>query len=288
MKYIKTWVSMAGTILGMAFWPFPATADQHNSTVASLDYCADQFVLLLGDRDQIISVSNTAEENFSFYRERAQGIPKNKSSIEEIIMIAPDIAVQTYTAAARMGEMTERSEITLFTTAYGSDPETVAKNITALGDLIGQSDRAQEFSKKYLSRLSKLKSNPQLDKTMAYITPGGVTAGDGTSVDDIIKLAGFKNYATENGYKGWVNIPIENLVLDPPDLFITSFYDRTTSVMSNWSLSRHNYLKDMMETTPTINLPSSHMSCNGLFLVDAAELIREGAEEFNLMDEVVK
>lgn len=270
--------------MGMIWLSFPSySADKNLPKVISLDYCADQFVLLLSDQEQITAVSKAAEDVYSFYRDRANGLAKTSSTIEEVIIMKPDVAVQTYSAAAHMGEMTERSGISLIATAYGSDPKTVYKNIEMIGKAVGQQKRAIEFNNNYKNRLKKLERTPKSKLRLAYITPSGVTAGKGTSVDDVIKLSGFENYAVTKGYNGWVDLPLENLILDPPDAFITSFFERDAVTQSRWSLSRHDFLYKMMNEIPTINLPSTHMSCNGLFLVDAAELIRKEATTVNLI-----
>jgi len=66
-------------------------------------------------------------------------------------------------------------------------------------------------------------------------------------------------------------------LIDPPDLFIASFFDTSLATQSGWSIARHNRLYQMLQDIPTIYLPGRYLSCNGLFLVDAAERIRSAA-----------
>ncbi len=272
-------VLMIVVFMGMAFWSFPApSAGKNLPSVLSLDYCADQYVLLLSDRAQITAVSKAAEDIYSFYRDRAKGLSKTDSTIEEVIMLKPDFAVQTYRSAAHMDEMTARSNITLIATHYGSDPDTVQKNIEMVGKAVGEEERASDFIANYTNRLEALGIEPKEKLRLAYITPSGITAGSGTSVDDIIKMAGYENYTESHGFNGWVNIPLELLIADPPDIFITSFFERDAVTQSRWSLARHDFLYKMMAELPTINIPSTLMSCGGLFHVNAAEIIRNEAE----------
>lgn len=274
--------ALCAFLMGVAFWPsFSISADKgiEKPSIVSLDFCSDQFVLYLADKEQITAVSKAAEDIHSFYRERAQDIPKSNSTIEEVIMLNPDVVIQTYSSAAHMAEMTERTGISLIATEYGSDPDTVYKNMAMLGKVVGQEERAVEFNQNYERRLKEIKAKPQSKLTVAYITPSGTTAGVGTSVDDIIKLSGFESYAAVHNFNGWLSLPVENLVMDPPDIFITGYFEEGAVTQSSWSLARHDYLFKMMKNIPTINIPSSYMSCNGLFIVDAAERIRAGAVE---------
>ena len=256
---------------------------QNGPSVVSLDYCSDQFVLLLADRKQIIALSKTSEDIFSFYRARAKNILKTQSTIEEVLMLKPDIAIQTYSGAAHMGAMTKRSGISLIAPHYGSDPDTVYKNIELVGNALNQQARAKEFNKQYENRLKALKRATKNNFKIAYITPSGITAGVGASIDDIIKLSGFESYAAAHNLQGWQSLPLELLIIDPPDMFITGYFEKGAVTQSRWSLSRHDQIFEMMQNIPTIDLPSSFISCNGLFHVDAAERIRKKAIEIGVL-----
>ncbi len=51
--------------------------------VVSLDYCADQYVLALADREQILAVSPAAGAEYSYMAERAQGVPRARPTPED-------------------------------------------------------------------------------------------------------------------------------------------------------------------------------------------------------------
>ena len=254
-------------------------------SVVSLDYCADQYVLALADRSQIKAVSRGAREKYSFYRKRAEGLPYTDSTIPEVIALQPDIALQSYTVAARMPEMAERTGFKLLKTKFGSAPEIVLENVQTVGTALGRIEAADVMASEFTSRLEALKVSSRSSLKIAYVTPSGFTSGAGTFVDGIIELAGFQSYAISKNYKGWLLLPLEDLIMDTPDMFVTSFFDTNLRNQSNWSLSRHNRLLEMMEQIPTVHLPGSYLACNGLFLVDAAEAIREKAKKFGILKE---
>ena len=267
----------------LSFYSFSSRADENQSDtvpkIVSLDLCSDQIVLILADKNQVAAISTAAEDVYSFYRQKAFYFPKTRGTIEEIIMLEPDVVLQTYSATMNMGEMVERIGASLIELNFGNKPETLYKNIELAGKVLGQKDRAFQFNKIYAGRINKIKNQPRSKLKIAYITPSGVTAGTGTSVDDIIKLSGFESYAAAHNFKGWINLPIENLIMDPPDIFITGYFEDEAVTQSNWSLARHSSLIKMMENIPTVNIPSSYLSCNGLFIVDAAEHIRASVYE---------
>lgn len=277
------------TLLVAALSPSQATNKAETTnlpSLVSLDYCADQYVLALADRTQIKALSKRANEPYSFYRERAKGLPTFYSTISEVISLQPEIAVQSHSAAARMAEMAKRANVKIVKTRFGSDPEIVLENVRRIGVDLKRVDAAEELIADFSSRLEALKNLEKSSLVIAYVTPSGFTSGVGTFVDGIINAAGFRSFAALKGYKGWLTLPLEDLILDPPDMFVTSFFDTSMINQSNWSLSRHDRLLSMMEKTPTVHLPGSYLACNGLFLVDAAEMIRRKATEYGLIKNI--
>ncbi|MCC6788878.1 MAG: ABC transporter substrate-binding protein, partial [Hyphomonadaceae bacterium] len=51
-----------------------STAQAEPRRIVSLDYCADQFVLALADREQVAALSVGARRDDSYFRDRAQGM----------------------------------------------------------------------------------------------------------------------------------------------------------------------------------------------------------------------
>lgn len=267
----------------VAWLAVPCSLAMAAPRVVSLDFCSDQYVLALADRKQIMSLSIEADQSHSFYREQAKGLPKFHSTTEEVLTLSPDVVIRTWGGDTRMLRFLKRADIPVVTATYESDAAVVARNMEAFGRALGQESRSASLTKDYIERLERLAGSPRSSLVAAYVTPGGVTAGAGTFVDEIIALAGFASSAERYGLKGWQTMPLEKFVFDPPDVLIGSFYDLPGSQMSNWSLSRHARVKAMLEEIPVIYVPGRYLSCNGLFSVDAAEYIRTQAEAMELI-----
>jgi len=249
--------------------------------IASLDYCADQYVLALAHRDQILALSEEAHDIHSFYRERAAGLATTGNSAEEILMLSPELVVRTWGGYGILPFL-DRSKISHVSATYGSDLETLYKNISLLGQKMGRGQVAARHVERLKLRVQRLKSAPKSPLKALYLTPGGVTAGKNTTVDKIIHLAGFDSISESMNVNGWQNLPLEQIMLNPPDLIIGSFFDLPTA-QSPWSLSRHKRINSMLENIPTILLPGRYLACDGLFAVEAAEFIRNKAADHGLI-----
>lgn len=277
------------SLAAMLGWSFGSalavqTPDINNisPTIVSLDYCADQYVLTLAKRSVIMALSSEAGRNYSYYREKATGIPTIKGTISEVVFYQPDIVLESYNVAPRLKQFTDRLDIKLLSLNYGFDQEVIYKNLSALGAALGEAEKAEQLITQAQREILTLQQAPKTSLTAVYLTPSGYTAGSGTFVDTIIRMAGFQTYASKHDLKGWLTLPVELIVMDPPDIVITSFYDTNLVSQSNWSHARHDRIKGMLTSIPSIDLPGSMLACGGLFFVEAVKAIRAQADTLAL------
>lgn len=273
-------------MLGWSFGSALATQTSNSSTISptivSLDYCADQYVLTLANRAVIKALSTEAGRNYSYYHDKAAGIPKIKGSISEVVFYQPDIVLEGNNTAAHLKQFTDRLDIKLLSLGYGFDQKVIYKNLSALGAALGEAERAENLIAATQSKILELQEARKSHLKAAYLTPSGYTAGSGTFVDTIIKMAGFESYAGNHNLNGWQTLPVELIVIEPPDIVITSFYDTNLASQSNWSHARHQRVRALLTSIPTIDLPGSMLACGGLFFVEAVNAIRTQADALGL------
>lgn len=256
---------------------------QEKPKVLSLDYCADQFILSLADRQQIMALTRDATGEDSFYRDRARGLPRFDATFEEVLHRTPDIVIRSW-GGAEILPLLKRANIAVVTARYGTGTDILFDNLRRVGAKLQQKQRTEKIIADYQRRLISLKKrvtgSPAFRHKLRtiYITPGGVTAGKNTSVNNIIRLAGLVPVSEQIGLEGWQPLPLESLIQNPPDLIIASFFNQDNIHVSGWSLSRHHRIRKMLDSIPTIMVPGRYLSCNGIFAIDAAEYIQNEAE----------
>ena len=102
--------------------------------IVSLDFCADQYVLKLADREQILAVSPDAVREFSYIRETAQGLPTVRSVAEDVLILKPDLVVRSYGGGPKAGDFFERAGIPVLqvgwtATVHGDGPNTIPQTL---------------------------------------------------------------------------------------------------------------------------------------------------------------
>ncbi|MCP5382264.1 MAG: ABC transporter substrate-binding protein [Kordiimonadaceae bacterium] len=244
----------------------------------SLDFCADQYLLAIADPAQIIAVSKYATDENSFYRDRATGLKQYGGTVEEILMMKPDVVLGTDWSFMIQPAL-KNYGIETDTPQYGYETDILLKNLEHFGKVLHRNQQAEKIKSDYIARLSSLENLPKSDIRAAYITPSGFTGGTGTYIDNIIKLAGFKSLAEENGTIDWQPLSLEKLLMNPPDLIITSFFGQTDVEVSHWSLTRHPEIQKIMAEIPTVSIPSDMISCGSLFSIEIADYIHDEGEK---------
>lgn len=252
---------------------------QHTPTkIASLDYCSDQYVLALAPRGKIASLSRDADTVFSFFRDLAQGLPKNRGSVEEILHLEPDLLVRQWQGSTTADRVLNRAGIKTIALPFAATTNDALTNFLEFSKAIGRPEQAQAFVAKRKQMQAELSAATSLEMKALYVTPSGFTAGTSTGVQAIIENAGLQSITADYGLSGWGPLPLEAIVQQQPDVIIASLFD-LPSARSNWSLSGHPRIADLMEDIPVIDLPARYTSCSTLFAIDAAYHIRKQAEK---------
>ncbi len=251
-----------------------ATAQQNYHKVASLDYCADQFVLKLVEPARIAAVSKDADREFSYMRDSAAGHKKIRPSAEEVLAVDPDLIVRSYGGGPNARQFYESIGLTVVQIGYATTIEDVSGEVERVGGLLGRAAEAESVVRDMDQRLARLTRQAQdVETSILYVTPGGVTTGPGTLVHMLIVAAGLKNFEQS---PGWRSLPLEKLAFDQPELLATAFYNDRINHENFWSAARHPIIRKQLSATRTIALEGATTSCGGWFLVDAVEQLAQG------------
>lgn len=245
--------------------------------VLSADYCADQFLLALADKEQIAAVSTDADKDFSYLRNRTAGIKQARPDAEAVIANNADLVLRFWGGDEKRLKRTGAKVLTL---AYATDFDDIRQNIAAAANALGQTERGTALIADMDSRIASLAENRRETPRAVYVTPGGVTAGKQTMIDAIFTAAGIRNAVADAGHSYWPAYSAEDLLSHPPQLVVTGFFEANSERHNNWSAARHPAFRRAFARTPTIHLDTDTISCPAWYSVDAAEKIRMRVDQF--------
>ena len=253
----------------LLLWPLAAAAQETRPSVVSLDYCADQFVLGLADREQILGVSHGADKPHSYLRKKAAGLRQIRSATEDVIALNPDLVVNHWGADARALAMYERFGIDVHQIGWGSDIEAARQETLRAADAMGKSQRGKRLAENMPGAAG------QADRAALYITPGGLTSGEATLVGAVMRHAGLQNAA---GPGSWQALPLETLILNPPKFAITAFFDFDTDRQDHWSVTHHPLMWRVLDGADAAALNEARIICPAWFVADEAAALAEAVK----------
>jgi len=236
--------------------------------IVSLDYCSDQYVLKMVDREHILAVSPDAGKDFSYMKVAAKGLPTVRASAEDIVLLNPDLIVRSHGGGADAPAFFKRAGIPVLNVGWAEDIDGIKRVTRKMAAGLGEVQKGEDIVKDMERRLAALKSREGV--SALYMTPGGVTSGPGSLIDEMMTLAGLTNFQKS---PGWRSIPLERLAYERPDMIVGAFFD--THHQEGWSSMRHPIARAQMQELPTVALNGSWMSCGGWFGLDAIEAMAE-------------
>lgn len=249
-------------------------------TVVSLSVCADQFVLALADKAQILSLSPDADNEFlSIMWREAAGIPRNKGMAEEAFALKPDLVLSNYWGRRKSAELLERFGIRVERVPLPVSFEEVRVLTRHLADLLDARPRGEALIAEMDRLLEEARNDAATRRRVsaAYYKAGGQSTGGDTFVDTVFQAAGLENLMARSGRKGWGRrLSLEELLTAQPELLVFSFFRERAMSLAQRTRS-HSALERLVQRTAVENVPGEFWVCGGWFLAYAVERLNSAA-----------
>lgn len=258
----------------------PSQAGSHTVTVASINLCADQLLLLLADGEQIVSLSELAHDKAGsrFYKQ-ALAYPVNQAAAEQILPLQPDLVIagqftNSYTIKL-LKELGLRVEILTIADTIN----TMINNIKKVADWVGQSARGDHIINDIQRRLAALQAPGVTRPTAAIYDPNGYTVGAESLRGQALLLAGWDNVASTAGITHYGSLPLETMVSLTPDAIIESPYSADTYSRAQ-QVSKHPALRHSGLQPYIIQVPSRLTICAGPWTLDVIDTLQAERLQF--------
>lgn len=252
----------------------PAMGETPKPRAASASICADQYLLALADPEQIVSLSWEATGPLSTFAEEASAYPSNRGLAEEFLETDVEILLLNSHGAMDLRRVMGQFDVdmVMISTMTVTFDE-IAQSVRDVALKLDQVARGEAVIADMQARLAVL--NRQIAEEgegpqVTYFRPEGGGAGQGTFVDTALRNAGFRNLQADLGISGWGRVPLEQLVLHPPDGIVTSFFDTAHNGVSG-RFASHSLFKRLSAEKPVMPVPGRYWTCAGPMLIDAVE-----------------
>jgi len=240
-------------------------------SVASINLCADQLVVLLADSVQIKTLSNLSQQKAgSYYYQQAQAFTVNTGHSEQILPYQPDLVIAGQYSSAHTISLLRETGLRVETLPIANSLEMMVDNIKTVARWLQQDERGAEVISEIRLRLAALQP-AQANRPMAAVyDPNGYTVGKNSIRGDIIERAGWQNAASQLGIESYGSLSLEAMLHLQPDALIESPYSPGTYSRAQ-TLNRHPALRGAGLNPLIITIPSRMTICAGPWTIDVIE-----------------
>jgi len=241
----------------------PATAGPR---VFSIGQCADQYVLAMAPRGDIVGLSYRAGGFDSYMRDRATGLPLRRPSLEAILASRAQLVVRYWPQDERLARELRRRGVRIVTIEDANDFNAIRVDIRAVAAALGQAGRGEALIMGMDRELADARG--AWDGTSAlYLTSGGFTAGRDTLVGAMMTAAGMDNLAKASFF---APAPLEQMALHPPQALVLGFFDRPSLSGQPWAFGRHELVQRLIRERAVAYLSPTILGCPAWFAADGA------------------
>lgn len=262
---------------GMADITRAADAQARPQRIVSMNLCTDELLMRMVDPSRIASITYLSQQPINAplgLNAIASGLKTNHGLAEEILMQEPDLILA--------GRFTSTTAVSLLRKLGFNivvfDPENtlddMRTNIRKLGEVVGETARAEKVIANFDARLAELQSQipPGARPVFADIGVNNFIAGENTLYTHVVNASGYRTLGQALGFDGFRNVPLEEVLSVQPALISTATPWTSPPSMSTMAL-RHPALRAMVESTPQVTIPERYTTCGAPSVLGAVEIL---------------
>ena len=242
----------------------PASALLAAASVASLNLCTDEYLLLLAKPQEIASVSFLARDpQESPLWKLARAHHFNRGSLEGVLSQKPNVVLTMGGGGRATSLIAGRLGIRGVDLRPATSLDDVVFNLRTTAAALGEPKRA----KTWVDRLSRLRATaPTHAQDTIWVGGGGQTVGVPSIGADWMRLAGLKQRALSGD-----RVSLETLLLRPPTVLVQSRY-RSGQVSRGAVWFNHPIVRNTKAKRVTAD--GRAWTCMGPLVIDEVERLR--------------
>ena len=242
------------------------TAQARPQRVASVNLCTDEYLLLLADHEQILSVTKLgADIQETPLAVRAKGKLVNNGRLSSIITHKPDLLITGGYTEPFSVALAQHLNIPTLNLPPPTTPEDVRRNLRTLARALGQEARAEQVIARYDAVLAH---PPARTVRGALVEGGGYTISHTGLAATYLRAAGIQQIAAGE------RLSYELLLRTPPEVIVLSrYHEGQASTYQQWLA--HPALARVRERAQFIPMDGRSWTCLGPMAAEAIPALRK-------------
>lgn len=248
--------------------------------VVSLNPCLDAILLAVADPGQIAALSHYSREpSQSAVAAEARRYPFTWGSAEEVVALKPDLVLTSGMGAIALTGVLPRLGVRQASFTVPASVDESEAQIERVAGLVGHPDRGAALVARIRAALAAAAPRPGEPRLGALIYEyHGLASGPGTLMDELMRRAGFDNFAARYGLKRTGDVPLDALIARPPQVLLAGRLSPGEPVWADRVLS-HPVLGALPPTVRRETFPEQLMFCGGPSIAPAVLALAQARED---------
>ncbi len=240
-----------------------ATPETRPQRVVSLNLCADQLLVALADREQILSLSPLVRDpSVSYFVERAASYPVNPGKGEAILFTGADLVFTGRWGAHATRELLVRQGLAVAPLDVWDSLDVGRAQIREVARRLGHPERGERLVAKIDAALERVHNIVPPGRSVLPLQRRGWAQSRDSVLSEILRHMGFALHQERLGLPAGGLVRLEQLVTTPPDYAVLD--EGTGEAVDNGSaLLVHPALARAIPRERRLQGPARLLICGG-------------------------
>lgn len=221
LERVRRWWAGLVAVAACAAVPVSVEAEAPKRIV-SLNLCSDQILLDLVPRERIAALSFLAPDpTMSVEPQRAEGLPIVRGEAEEVLALNPDLVLTGAYSTPATQDLLRRLGVPVVAVPLASSFAEIRDVVRVIAKAAGEEARGEDMIRIFDARLAEARApEGATPPTALAYQVNSLASGPGSLLDEMLTAAGFRNYTAGRALGPGGRLPLETMVMDPPDVLV--------------------------------------------------------------------
>jgi iron complex transport system substrate-binding protein len=231
--------------------------------IVSLNLCADQLLIALADREQVLSLSPLVRDaSVSYFLEEGASYPANGGKGETILFTGSDLVITGRWGAQATRDLLARQGFRVVPLDVWQSLEGGRQQIREVARLIGQPERGERLVAEIDAALERARGIVPPGRSILSVHRRGWVQGTDSVLSEILRHMGFTLHQQRLGLGAGGVARLERLVVEPPDYAVMD--EGTGAAVDNGSAFLvHPALADAIRRERRLQVSGRLLICGG-------------------------
>jgi iron complex transport system substrate-binding protein len=248
----------------------PARA-QTPQRVVTANLCLDQIALRLAAPGQLVGVSHLAHDpRISVLADRARTVAPVRGTVESILALRPDLAIMGEGRHFNLKRLLRDAGVAVLEVPWAASLDEAEALIARVASAMGRDEAGRALvADMQAERRQVTWPGPPLARAAVLQADRGTT-GKGSLMDELLRLAGLRNYAAELGIPAYGRWSLETVLSGQPDVLVIDGMANANPARATEFVD-HHALRSLAGRARVVSVPLRYSICAG---PDNLEVVR--------------